>query len=68
MDEQTKTVVTIESHTRTVIRRSRRSIDIVLEPLPKPLVPDEHEPFKFITATNRLFRRLVGRLKPTPRP
>jgi len=66
MDEKTKTIVTIEKHTRTVIRRSHRAVEFVPEPDPfhPQLSPVKPSSSRFSAATNALCHRLRARLKP----
>ena len=66
MDEETKTIITIESYTRTVIRRSRYTVEVTPEPvLLQPQLPAiRSSSSRLVAATKDLCQRLRGRVKP----
>lgn len=83
MPDKTKTIVVIERHEQTIIRRSRRTVNgqVLREPevigevgfpfLPRPVSARPGNPpvRRWLTAaTSALCQRLRGRLKPVPEP
>src|SRR5262245_50861903 len=68
MDDDSRTIITIETHTRTVIRRSRRVVEIVSDPIMlESHSPAEKTPSRLAARTRTLCNRLGKSLKPLKR-
>ena len=71
MAQETKDIVTIESYTRTVIRRSRCTVELVPEAvllLPPATPAVQAASWSFIATTRAFCRRLRQRLRRAQEP
>jgi hypothetical protein len=69
MAEKTKTTVVIENHEQMIIRRTRHSFGVSLEPVHVPLktLTAKRSSWGLSSATRDLCHKLRRRLQPAPR-